>query len=333
MTLQEPAEPHISVLYDDTRRDLCDPSAPRPVRLYVWEPVRRVTDAGPLVVVSHGTGGSGSAMSWLVRPLVEAGLRVVALDHHGNNFVDGYEPEGFVLGWERPRDVTVALDALAAREPLGPVGVAGFSFGGYTAAALAGARVDRDVVAALLGGELPEPVVPEFPGLIAAVREKRTPEELAAAVQDSGADVSDPRVRAVFQVAPGLGSLLTPGSLAAIRIPVELRWGGADTITPYAEDTAPYLENIPGITGHCVGPDVRHEDFFEHLPGDGEARTRTGADAAPFFLRHLAGRTPGTHRGPWTPRVLTAAATAPGGRRKLETGPAGTGCGPDREGQ
>lgn len=102
MTLQEPAEPHISVLYDDTRRDLRDPSAPRPVRLYVWEPVRRVTDAGPLVVVSHGTGGSGSAMNWLVRPLVEAGLRVVALDHHGNNFVDGYEPEGFVLGWERP---------------------------------------------------------------------------------------------------------------------------------------------------------------------------------------------------------------------------------------
>ncbi|WP_405940750.1 hypothetical protein [Streptomyces sp. NBC_00207] len=33
-------------------------------------------------------------MEWLVRPLHEAGFRVVALDHHGNNFVDGYEPQG-----------------------------------------------------------------------------------------------------------------------------------------------------------------------------------------------------------------------------------------------
>ncbi|MFG3104510.1 hypothetical protein ACGFZL_28895 [Streptomyces sp. NPDC048182] len=30
-------------------------------------------------------------MEWLVRPLHEAGFRVVALDHHGNNHVDGYE--------------------------------------------------------------------------------------------------------------------------------------------------------------------------------------------------------------------------------------------------
>ncbi|WP_328719136.1 alpha/beta hydrolase [Streptomyces sp. NBC_00247] len=293
MTTPQPAEPRISVLYDDSRRDLRDDSAPRPVRLYAWEPVRRVTDAGPLVVVSHGTGGSGSAMNWLVRPLVGAGFRVIALDHHGNNFVDGYEPEGFLLGWERARDVTFALDALAARGPLGPVGAAGFSFGGYTAGALAGARVDRDLVAAMLDGKVPEPLIPEFPALIAALRKKRSAEELAAAVQDSGANVSDPRVRAVFQVAPGLGSLVTPQSLAAIRIPVEIHWGGADTITPYAEDTAPYLAHVPGITGVCAGPGVRHEDFFEHVEGDEDARKRTGAGAAAFFLRHLTGPTLG----------------------------------------
>ncbi|MGW0857841.1 alpha/beta hydrolase family protein [Streptomyces sp. NPDC002690] len=293
MTTPQPAEPRISVLHDGSRRDLRDASAPRPVRLYAWEPVRRVTDEGPLVVVSHGTGGSGSEMNWLVRPLTEAGLRVVALDHHGNNFVDGYEPEGFLFGWERARDVSFALDTLAAREPLGPVGAAGFSFGGYTAAALAGARVDRDLVAAVLDGRVPEPVIPEFPALIAALRKKRSAEELAAVVQDSGADVSDPRVRAVFQVAPGLGSLVTPASLAAIRIPVEIRWAGADTITPYAEDTAPYLAHVPGITGACVGPGVRHEDFFEHVEGDEDARARTGAGAAAFFLRHLAGSTTG----------------------------------------
>ena len=37
------------------------------------------------VVVSHGTGGSGGDMRWLVEPLVAAGFRVIAVDHHGNN--------------------------------------------------------------------------------------------------------------------------------------------------------------------------------------------------------------------------------------------------------
>ena len=78
-------------------------------------------------------------MRWLVEPLVAAGFRVIAVDHHGNNYVDGYEPEGFLFVWERPRDLTFVLDVLADEQPHGPVGAAGFSVGGYTLAALAGA--------------------------------------------------------------------------------------------------------------------------------------------------------------------------------------------------
>jgi pimeloyl-ACP methyl ester carboxylesterase len=79
---------------------------------------------------SRGTGGSGSDMRWLVEPLVAAGFRVIAVDHHGNNYVDGYEPEGFLFVWERPRDLTFVLDVLANEQPHGPVGAAGFSVGG-----------------------------------------------------------------------------------------------------------------------------------------------------------------------------------------------------------
>jgi predicted dienelactone hydrolase len=73
-------------------------------------------------------------MRWLVEPLVAAGFRVIAVDHHGNNYVDGYEPEGFLFVWERPRDLTFVLDVLANEQPHGPVGAAGFSVGGYTVA-------------------------------------------------------------------------------------------------------------------------------------------------------------------------------------------------------
>ncbi|MCM1972208.1 serine aminopeptidase domain-containing protein [Streptomyces sp. G1] len=290
-------EPLIRVLHDESRPDLREPARPRPVRLYVWEP-SRTGDAedtegsgdapAPLVVVSHGTGGSGSDMEWLVAPLHAAGFRVVALDHHGNNFVDGYEPEGFLHPWERPRDITFALDVLAREQPLGPVGVAGFSIGGYTAAALAGARIDPGILWAVLTGEVPLPEIPEFPGVLEALRAKYPQEEAARRTLDgAGGDLSDPRVRAVFQMAPGIGSLVTRESLEAVRVPFAIRWGGADTITPYEADTRPYLECIPTASGRSIGPAVRHDDFFAPEPADPTARVRAGEDAAAFFLEQL----------------------------------------------
>lgn len=288
MTISGQEQPLIRVLYDESRRDLREPEHPRPVRYYLWEPSHPLAEPAPLVVVSHGTGGSGSDMEWLVCPLREAGFRVVALDHHGNNFVDGYEPEGFLHVWERPWDVSFALDALAREQPLGPVGAAGFSLGGYTAVALAGARLDPQVLWAVRTGAVPMPEIPEFPGALEALR-KKYPEgdESRRAVDGAGADLSDPRVRAVFQVAPGVGGLVTPRSLATVQVPVGIRWGGADTVNPYEVDTRPYLEHIPTASGRSAGPDVRHDDFFAPAPADPAVRVRVGREAAAFFLQHL----------------------------------------------
>ncbi|MFF3209040.1 alpha/beta hydrolase family protein [Streptomyces sp. NPDC002886] len=282
------AEPLIRVLHDESRPDLREPARPRPVRLYVWEPIRAGEAPAPLVVVSHGTGGSGSDMRWLVDPLHAAGFRVVALDHHGNDFVGGYEPEGFLHPWERPRDVSFALDALAKEQPLGPVGVAGFSIGGYTAAALAGARIDPGILLAVAKGEVPLPEIPEFPGVLEALRAKYPQDEVPeGTLAPAGDDLSDPRVRAVFLVSPGVGAMVTRESLEAVRVPVAIRWAGADTITPYESDTRPYLDHIPTASGRSVGPAVRHDDFFAPEPADPTARVRAGEDAAAFFLERL----------------------------------------------
>nr|WP_269086340.1 alpha/beta fold hydrolase [Streptomyces luteocolor] len=265
-----------------------DPTRPRPVRLYLWESSRPQAAPAPLVVVSHGTGGSGSNMEWLVRPLHEAGFRVVALDHHGNNYVDGYEPEGFLHVWERPRDVSFALDVLGGEQLLGPVGVAGFSLGGYTAAALVGARVDRQILWAVLTGTVPLPQIPEFPDALEALRKKYPPNDSSRrALEAAAADLLDPRVRAVFQVAPGAGSLVTRESLAAVQVPVGIRWGGADTVNPYDVDTEPYLKYIPTASGGSAGPHVRHDDFFAPEPADPSVRVQVGREAAAFFQQHL----------------------------------------------
>ncbi|MEV8099183.1 hypothetical protein [Kitasatospora sp. NPDC085879] len=283
-------EPRTRVLFDTTRRHLREPGAPRPVRLYEWEPQGvQTADPAPVVLVSHGTGGSGSGMGWLAGPLAAAGFRAVAVDHHGNDFVDGYEPEGFLCPWDRPRDLAFALDALAAERELGPIGAAGFSAGGYTAAALAGARLDTGVLHALLTGVVPLPEIPEFPGVLDAFRAKAPEGMPPAAVAAAGADLGDPRVRAVFQVAPGLGPMVTAESLAAVRVPVEIRWGGADSVTPYESDTRPYLEGIPTAAGRPLGADVVHADFIgpDPAPRAARARAEAAADAVAFFRSHL----------------------------------------------
>ncbi|MFB7345593.1 alpha/beta hydrolase family protein [Streptomyces hydrogenans] len=281
-------QPLIRLLHDESRSDLRDPARPRPVRVYQWEPEQRSAERAPLVVVSHGTGGSGNSMEWLVEPLCRAGFRVVALDHHGNNFIDGYEPEGFLHVWERPRDISFVLDVLAREEPLGPVGAAGFSLGGYTAVALAGVRLDPALLWAVVTKAVPLPEIPEFPDLLDALR-KRYPleEQLRQTLDGAEGDFTDPRIRAVFQVAPGVGGLVTRASLATVRVPVGIRWGGADTVNPYEVDTRPYLDHIPGATGRSAGPDVRHDDFFLPNPLDPTARVRVGEEAAAFFEQHL----------------------------------------------
>ncbi|MET9932887.1 MULTISPECIES: hypothetical protein [unclassified Streptomyces] len=103
----------------------------------------------------------------------------------------------------------------------------------------------------------------------------------------AGADLSDPRVRAVFQVVPGVGGLVTPESPAAVRVLVDIRRSGTDTIAPYEADARPYPERIPTASGRSAGPDVRHDYFFVPEPAAPDVRFRVGEEAAALFRRRL----------------------------------------------
>jgi predicted dienelactone hydrolase len=49
----------------------------------------------PLIVLSHGTGGSAMQMAWLGTALARAGFIVAAVDHPGNNSRRGVYGGGF----------------------------------------------------------------------------------------------------------------------------------------------------------------------------------------------------------------------------------------------
>lgn len=184
----------------------------------------------PLVVVSHGTGGSELGHADIAQALASAGFVVVALTHPHDNFRDRSLSASRFYFEERPRQVQRLLDALLADPQFANevdaarIGAFGHSAGGYTVLALAGAipelaRVNAhcapdgagprdDAVFCGLGGKGVAPTLPSEP---------------------AAAQVRDARIRAVMAATP-VGAVFAPASLAAVAIPVVVEAYGRDEV-------------------------------------------------------------------------------------------------------
>lgn len=234
----------------------------------------------PLILLSHGTGGSAMQMAWLGTALARAGYVAAAVDHPGNNALEPYTPEGFALWWERATDLSEVLDGMLADEEFGPhidktrVGAAGFSIGGYTVLALGGARTDISVLIDLCHQQ-PQTTVCHVPEM----KDMGSPDDVLRAVRKTSAvslaqsaeSYRDPRVRAVFAIAPAVGMTLTPESLHAMRLPVEIVVGLADPIAPPKEN-ADYLRAYIRGARETVLPNVVHYTFLDTCMADGKAK-------------------------------------------------------------
>jgi predicted dienelactone hydrolase len=244
----------------------------------------------PLIVLSHGSGGSALQMAWLGTALARAGFIVIAVDHPGNNATEPYTAAGFVLWWERATDLSDVIDGILADEDIGPhidtsrIAAAGFSLGGYTVLELAGARTDVSVLYDLCRDHPKETVchAPEMqtfgsPEQLLQTVRKTSGESLAR----SADSFRDPRIKAVFAIAPGLSETQTADSLHQIHIPVELVVGAADPLAPAANNADWLRANIHNARETVLPGNVAHYTFLDTCTAAGKTQLPTNCADAP----------------------------------------------------
>jgi predicted dienelactone hydrolase len=229
----------------------------------------------PLVVLSHGYGGSWRNLSWLAEVLVRQSYVVAAPDHPGTTTFDR-DPARAAMLWERPRDLGRVIDALAANPEIAGevdgqrIAAIGHSLGGWTVAALAGARFET----ARLVKDCEANASPRACALTT---------ELGLSNPRLEHSMADPRLKAFVSLDLGLARGFEPQSLAEIGIPALVIAAGTDIGDMPAPLESGYLaDHLPKAWSTYVTiPNAMHFSFMqvckpnavamieEEAPGDG----------------------------------------------------------------
>lgn len=215
----------------------------------------------PLVVISHGTGGSAASHYDTALALADAGFVVVAPNHTGDNYKDrgdSFTVRNFV---DRPKQVGRVIDymlnAWDGRDHIDPnrIGIFGHSAGGATALILIGGNPSIYLVGVFCH---------DHPGdwgcrQQQAVSGKAPPGDPNPEPPDWR---HDPRIKAAVIAAPALGPAFSKVGLETVTAPVQLWRAEDDKINPdkwYADIVRDSLPTSPD--DHPV-PLAGHFDFL-----------------------------------------------------------------------
>jgi len=206
----------------------------------------------PLIVMSHGSGGSFEGHYDTALALAEAGFVVAAVTHTGDNYRDH---SGFARVENRPRHIKALVDYMLAswphRDLIDParIGMFGFSAGGFTALVTIGGVPDMT----------------RGPAYCAAYPDEwacRKLKEYGDGGRTSAAFVHDPRIAAAVIAAPAIGYSFTPEALAGIKVPIQLWRGDSDEILPHPRHAQHVYDGLPAKPEYHVVQNAGHFAFL-----------------------------------------------------------------------
>lgn len=209
----------------------------------------------PLVVISHGTGGSRADHYDTARALAQAGFVAVAITHTGDTNGDRSRTMRIT---ERPAQLVRTIDymtaewsghdALDARR----IGAFGFSSGGFTVLGAIGGEPDMTLTARHCA---------EHPHFYTCALQQRLDPSATLTPTALAPVAHDPRIKAAVAAAPALAFTFAPTGLAKVSIPVQLWRAEWDTVLPQPY----YAEVVHGLlpkAEYHVVPAADHFDFM-----------------------------------------------------------------------
>ncbi|MEH2368095.1 alpha/beta hydrolase [Nostoc sp.] len=279
--------------------------------------IPNVQKTAPIIVISHGLGLDSSNFQYLATHLASYGFAVVVPNHPGSDAkqlrsllngraIEVAEPSEFQ---DRPLDVTYILNQLQkdnqsdsrfkGRLNLQQVGVFGQSLGGYTALALAGAKINFEQLK-----QDCQPAALQKTWNMSLLLQCRA---LELSISKSGKDYNlrDERVKAAIAVNPITSSIFGKAGLSQIKTPVMIVSSSDDTVAPalseqilpfsWLANSQKYLVMLVGGTHFSTIGNANPANQQVALPADmigdaSQARRYMNVLSLPFFQTYIAGR-------------------------------------------
>lgn len=207
----------------------------------------------PMIVMSHGTGGSYLGHFDTAIALADAGFVVVAMNHTGDNYADQSRSVDIM---DRPRQVSRVIDHMLSswegRAAIDPqrVGMFGFSSGGFTTLAIIGGVPDFTQIG---------PMCKQYPSDFACQLMAKSESPVVALATLA---VADARIKAAVVAAPALGFTFTPEGLKNVKVPVQLWRAENDVVVPHPRYAEAVRLALPSAPEYHVVPNAGHYDFL-----------------------------------------------------------------------
>jgi predicted dienelactone hydrolase len=209
----------------------------------------------PLIVMSHGTGGSFEGHYDTAIALAEAGFVVAAVTHTGDNYRERTQVGRLE---NRPRHIKVLIDYMLAswrqHDTIDPsrIGMFGFSAGGFTALVTIGGTPDLSTVAPYCTAHPDE-------WSCRMIKERN----ISVSANTPAPDwVHDPRIAAAVIASPAVGYAFSAKSLSAVTVPIQLWRGDSDEILPHPNYAQAVYDRLAVKPEYHVVPNAGHFAFL-----------------------------------------------------------------------